>query len=88
MSLSEAMPTRADVWQRRVERYDLVPTPFEELVGWGVGDFLFHHEADNITSTVKIRQAGFADALDTESRLLDLFDQLVEARGLPPLREV
>jgi nucleoside-diphosphate-sugar epimerase len=87
MSLAEAMPSRADVWERLVERHGLVPTPFEELVGWGVGDFLFHHEADNITSTVKIRQAGFADALDTETRLLDLFDQLVEAKVLPPLRE-
>lgn len=88
MSLSEAMPARADVWERLVERHGLVPTPFEKLVAWGVGDFLFHHEADNITSTVKIRQAGFADALDTESRLLDLFDQLVEQKVLPPLRGV
>jgi hypothetical protein len=37
---------------------------------------------------VKIRQAGFADALDTETRLLDLFDGLVEAKVLPPLRDM
>ena len=86
MSLAASMPELAGVWQRLVERHDLVPTPFERLVGWGVGDFLFHHEADNITSTVKIRQAGFADALDTETRLLELFDQLVEQKVLPPLR--
>lgn len=84
MSLAETMPQHAQVWQRLVERHGLVDTPFEELVGWGVGDFLFHHEADNITSTVKIRQAGFADALDTETRLLQLFDRLVEAKVLPP----
>jgi nucleoside-diphosphate-sugar epimerase len=88
MSLTEAMPSRADVWRRLVEHHGLVTTPFEELVGLGVGDFLFHHEADNITSTVKIRQAGFADALDTETRLLDLFDGLVEAKVLPPLRDM
>lgn len=88
MSLTEAMPARAEVWESLVERWGLVPTPFDELVGWGVGDFLFHHEADNITSTVKIRQAGFADALDTETRLLELFDRLVEQRVLPPLREI
>lgn len=84
MSLAEAMPTRRDVWERLVERHGLVDTPFDELVGWPVGDFLFHHEADNITSTVKIRQAGFHDALDTESRLLRLFDDLVEQKVLPP----
>lgn len=84
MSLAEAMPTRADVWEQLVEQHGLVETPFEELVGWGVGDFLFHHEADNITSTIKIRQAGFADALDTETRLPQLFDELIARRVLPP----
>jgi nucleoside-diphosphate-sugar epimerase len=82
--LAEAMPQRADVWQRLVARHGLQETPFDKLVGWGVGDFLFHHEADNITSTVKIRQAGFADCLDTEQRLLELFDQLVEQKVIPP----
>ncbi|MEE2060369.1 SDR family oxidoreductase [Rhodococcus artemisiae] len=85
MSLTDAMPNRADVWQRLVEKHHLVPTPFEKLVAWPVGDFLFHHEADNITSTVKIRQAGFADALVTETRLLQLFDRLVERKVLPPI---
>ena len=85
MSLAEAMPTRRHVWETLVERHGLRETPFDELVGWGVGDFLFHHEADNITSTVKVRQAGFADALDTETRLLELFDQLIDAKILPPL---
>ena len=86
MSLSETMPALTGVWDRLVQHHDLQPTPYHELVGWGVGDFLFHHEHDNITSTVKIRQAGFADALDTEIRLLELFDQLVEQKVLPPLR--
>lgn len=84
MSLGETMPQLAEVWDRLVTRHGLADTPFEQLVGWGVGDFLFHHEADNITSTVKVRQAGFADALDTETRLLELFDQLVELKVLPP----
>lgn len=84
MSLAEAMPTRANVWEQLVEKYDLVDTPFDQLVGWGVGDFLFHHEADNITSTIKARQAGFADALDTATRLTQLFDELIKQRILPP----
>ncbi|WP_018296347.1 SDR family oxidoreductase [Corynebacterium lubricantis] len=84
MSLAESMPAHAEVWERLVQRHGLVDTPFEKLVGWGVGDFLFHHEADNITSTVKVRQAGFADVLDSETRLLQLFDELVEAKVLQP----
>ncbi|MCS5478083.1 SDR family oxidoreductase [Corynebacterium sp. YIM 101645] len=86
MSLSETMPQLAHVWERLVERHGLVDTPFDKLVGWGVGDFLFHHEADNITSTVKVKQAGFADVLDTETRLLQLFDRLVEDKVLPPFQ--
>lgn len=60
MEFAEAMPSRRAVWEELVERFDLVDTPFEDLVGWEVGDFLFHHEYDNITSTIKARQAGFA----------------------------
>jgi len=50
--------------------------------------FLFHHEYDNITSTVKVRQAGFADALDTETRLPELFDELVATKVLPPFDQI
>lgn len=84
MSLSDAMPTRGGIWTSLVEKYGLVDTPFDQLVAWPVGDFLFHHEADNITSTIKARQAGFADALDTPSRLLELFDELIAMKVLPP----
>lgn len=84
MSLTEAMPTQAAVWERLVAEYGLVDTDYTKLVAWPVGDFLFHHEADNITSTIKVRQAGFADALDTETRLLDLFDDLIARKVLPP----
>lgn len=77
------MPAQSGIWQQLVSEHGLVDTPFNKLVSWPVGDFLFHHEHDNITSTIKIRQAGFADALDTETRMLELFEQLVEQRVLP-----
>lgn len=86
MPLSEAMGALAGRWQEMVTKYGLVETPYEKLVAWPVGDFLFRHEYDNITSTVKARQAGFADVLDTESRLLELFDSLVEQKVLPPFK--
>lgn len=47
MNLAGAMPSPAGVWARLVVRHSWVDTPFEKLTGWGVGDFLFHHEADN-----------------------------------------
>lgn len=84
MSLTDAMPTQVAEWDRLVAQHGLESAPFDKLVAWPVGDFLFHHEADNITSTIKIRQAGFADALDTETRILQLFDDLVDQKVLPP----
>jgi len=35
---------------------------------------------------VKLRQAGFADCLDTGDRFLELFDRLAADRVVPPLR--
>jgi hypothetical protein len=40
---------------------------------------------DNVSSTTELRQAGFADCLDTGDRFLELFDRLAAARVVPPL---
>jgi nucleoside-diphosphate-sugar epimerase len=83
--LAEAMPGYEALWQRLVERHGLRPTPYADLAAWAFGDFLFRSEFDNVTSTVKARQAGFADCLDTEDRFLELFDQLADRRVVPPV---
>ena len=63
-----------------------VSTPYEDLVRWEFGEFVFRSGFDNVSSTIKLRQAGFADCLDTEQRFLELFDQLAAHRVIPPLR--
>lgn len=83
--LADAMPLHEPVWRLLVERHGLVGTPFEDLVGWDFGDFLFRSEFDNVTSTIKLRQAGFADCLDSELRFLELFEMLAERKVIPPL---
>jgi nucleoside-diphosphate-sugar epimerase len=82
--LADAMPQRQAVWERLVQSHGLVDTPFDQLVGWQFGDFLLRSEFDNVSSTIKARLAGFADALDSEHRFLELFDQLVTDRIIPP----
>jgi hypothetical protein len=72
------------VWERLVSRHDLRTTPYEDLVAWQFGDFLFRSEFDNVTSTVKARQAGFHDCLDSEDRFRELFDELVSLHVIPP----
>jgi nucleoside-diphosphate-sugar epimerase len=83
--LAEAMPAYAELWERLVDRHGLRPTPFEDLVAWQFGDFLFRSEFDNVTSTVKARHAGFTDCLDSEDRFLELFDVLAARKVIPPV---
>ncbi|WP_432505688.1 SDR family oxidoreductase [Kineococcus arenarius] len=82
-SLSSVMPMHAETWGRLVERHGLVPTPYERLVGWAFGDFLFHSGFDNVSSTVKVRRAGFGECLDSVDRFCELLDRLAE-RGVVP----
>jgi nucleoside-diphosphate-sugar epimerase len=83
--LVDAMPTYRELWERLVSRHDLRTTPYDDLVAWQFGDFLFRSEFDNVTSTIKARQAGFHDCLDSEDRFLELFDELARRRVIPPL---
>ena len=86
IDLLEHMAAQEPVWDRLVARFGLVATPWDQLVGWGFGDFIFHAGFDNVSSTVKIRQAGFGDCYDTEDRFAELFDQLVARKIIPPAR--
>ncbi|MCW2726548.1 MAG: Nucleoside-diphosphate-sugar epimerase [Frankiales bacterium] len=54
------------------------------LVGWGFGDAIFTLGVRQVSSTVKIRQAGFQAAYDTEERFVALFDRLVEQKIILP----
>ena len=65
---------------------DGTTTPYDQLVGWQFGEFLLRSEFDNVTSTIKARQAGFTACLDTEDRFLELFERLVTDRVIPPVR--
>ncbi|MGY1915464.1 SDR family oxidoreductase [Blastococcus sp. SYSU DS0973] len=84
--LAEAMADRRDVWERLAARHGLVSTPYEDLVRWEFGEFIFTSGFDNVSSTIKLRQAGFADCLDTEHRFLELFDRLAADGVIPPFR--
>jgi nucleoside-diphosphate-sugar epimerase len=86
IDLVEHMAVHERVWRRLVERHALVPTRWKDLVGWGFGDAIFHSGFDNVSSTVKIRQAGFGDAYDTEDRFVELFDALVARKVIPAAR--
>ncbi|HEY2429092.1 MAG TPA: hypothetical protein VGI06_09195, partial [Acidimicrobiales bacterium] len=84
-SLAEAMDGNGDVWEWLVNQYDLVPTPWERVANWAFGDRVFHAGYDQLFSTVKIRQAGFGEAADSEQRFTHWFSWLAAAKVIPPL---
>lgn len=64
-SLATQMPSKADDWQKLAEQHQLESVPYEKLVGWKFGDFVFNTEFDMISDMGKIRRAGFTEAVST-----------------------
>ncbi|MEI4472181.1 SDR family oxidoreductase [Frigidibacter sp. MR17.24] len=81
--LAEMMADKAPVWERIRERHGLVDVPFDKIAAWGFGDFIFNCDWDVVSSTTRIRQAGFAPVVDSEAMFLRLFDEFKERKVIP-----
>ena len=86
-SLARVMPENEPIWDRVVHKHGLVPHEYKSIVpSWQFADFLLgygqrpnpHH-----MSTIKIRQHGFADCVDTEQMCVELLAELQRRRILP-----
>jgi nucleoside-diphosphate-sugar epimerase len=82
-SLAAQMPSKADDWQKLIEQHSLEPVPYEKLVGWKFGDFVFNTEFDMISDMGKIRRAGFTEAVSTEDCLIGAIKRLQEKKYIP-----
>lgn len=83
MSMSMHMADQADTWQRLTEKHNLQPLPYEQLVNWGFGDFVFNLQQDLLSDMGKIRRAGFTEPMHTEVVLLEMIASLQAKRFLP-----
>lgn len=87
MPLSRIMPGRAAAWREIVARHGLRPLSLDRLVGasWQFADFAFSrtHSTSSLLSTIKIRQAGFGECIDTEASLAWWLAELQARRVLP-----
>ncbi|WP_244817530.1 SDR family oxidoreductase [Caballeronia sp. Lep1P3] len=83
ISLREYMADKGPLWERIVKKHGLVPVPYEHVAAWGFGDFIFRCDWDVISSTTKIRQAGFHDVVDSTGMFLRLFDEFRERKAIP-----
>jgi len=80
------MADKAPLWQRIINKHNLVKTPLERMAAWGFADFLFNQSFDVVSSMVKIRQAGFHDTLNTADRFIEHMTSYQTAGLLPKYR--
>jgi len=83
LNLSAYMADKGPLWERMTAKYGLAPVPYEHVAAWGFGDFIFRCDWDVITSTTKIRQAGFHDVVDSTAMFLRLFDEFRTRKAIP-----
>jgi nucleoside-diphosphate-sugar epimerase len=83
MPLSSYMSDKSELWASIVAKYGLRDTPYEKLVAWDFADFIFHSGFDNVTSTIKVRKAGFSDCIDSEEMFERFFASLREQKVIP-----
>jgi len=91
MALAVEMPKHAAEWAAIVRKYQLkAPADMHAFVGesFSLADFVFNyggrHEGVTLVSTIKARQAGLHDCIDTEDMLRKWFRRFQELRLLPP----
>lgn len=82
-SLTTYMADKGPMWDSIVKKHSLQQIPYEQFVSWGYGDFAFRQDFDNVSNTVKVRQAGFHDCIDSEEMFAAYFKQMREKRLLP-----
>jgi nucleoside-diphosphate-sugar epimerase len=91
MSMARWLPEQADAWDRAVARHGLRPVPLPALLGEShhYADFCFGFHAREapppvIVSTIRLREAGFGDCIDTERMFREWIAVLQAKRVLPP----
>lgn len=90
LSLAKFLPEQTAAWDAIVKAHSLAAPPLLQLLGEShhYADFCFGLHAREtpapvIVSTIKLRQAGFADCIDTEQMFRDWFAVLRQRRVLP-----
>lgn len=88
--LADYLPTQAGVWDGIIARHRLAAPGLSALLGEShhYADFCFGTHARQqpppvLVSTIKLRQAGFADCIDTEAMFRDWIGILQRDRILP-----
>lgn len=83
LGLTMTTPEMAAAWERIVKKYSLKTNIYDKLVVWPYGDFVFGPTFDIMSSTIKARQFGFHESMDTERMFIELFDYYRREKVIP-----
>ncbi|GAA3525553.1 SDR family oxidoreductase [Aeromicrobium panaciterrae] len=82
-SLTDFMAQHAERWAALTAEHGLLALDPLRVIDWPTIDFAFTCGFDMLTSTVKIRRAGFADCIDSRDMFADQLAELAR-RGVIP----
>ena len=92
LRFSEWLPAKAEVWEAAAKHFGLRPVSLAKLLGQShiYADFVMASGAMRepkpvLVSTIKLRQAGFADCIDTEQMFRELIAAMIEKHLAPPV---
>ena len=83
MSTVSEMSEKTPLWNAMVARYGLHATPYEQIANWTFVDWMLNFREETILSSVKIRQAGFAECIDTHKSFTRQLTRLRDLRIIP-----
>lgn len=90
LRLADYLPARSEIWRTIAERNGLVEPDLARLLGrsaeyadYCMASLTGRAAPPALVSTIKLRQAGFGDCIDTEDMFRDLFAQMAAKRILP-----
>ncbi|MEP9379856.1 SDR family oxidoreductase [Aquabacter sp. CN5-332] len=86
--LTEIFEQQKPVWDALVRDHALAPFPYDRLPRWSLGEYQAPNsrlacEYDVIADTVRLRQAGFCEAMDSGVMFQKIFGQLRAERLIP-----
>jgi hypothetical protein len=83
ISLTQFMADKEPLWNAIVDKYGLQKIAYQDVAAWPFADYVFGCDWDVMTDTLKIRQAGFHDCVESEPMFLRMFRQFREMRVIP-----
>lgn len=83
LKLATWMADKESVWAGIVRRHGLQPFRLDEVADWAFADFVFAQGYDVISTTTRLRRAGFDECIDSFEMFFRMLDAYRQARILP-----